>query len=98
MHDTDTATGQAAQGMSAPPVIAPDELYDRIMGSIDPELTTAGLAGLREKYANETPQEKAARAERYTRAFEEYQKRLADHGIAWSTQFAIYQREALASL
>lgn len=49
------------------------EVYDAIMGGIEPELVTDQLPLLDAKYANETPVEKTVRMERYGRAFVAYE-------------------------
>jgi hypothetical protein len=81
-----------------PPVIGGDELYDRIMAPIDPELVTASLPTLAATYAAETPEQAAARAERYRVAFEEYERQFKAYGAEWMSQFTQYQHQALASL
>ncbi|MDD4628446.1 MAG: hypothetical protein PHE68_03580 [Candidatus Peribacteraceae bacterium] len=58
MDDPTLPTGQA--------------LYDAIMGQIEPDLVTAELPKLPEKFSKDTPEEKAARSERYKRAYEQY--------------------------
>jgi hypothetical protein len=58
MDDLTLPTGQA--------------LYDAIMGQIEPDLVTAELPKLPEKFAKDTPEEKEARSFRYKRAYEQY--------------------------
>ncbi len=60
--------------MSARPLEIPtgQEIYDRIMGEIEPDLTSEGRKTLPEKYKTETPQERALRKVRYERALERY--------------------------
>lgn len=53
-----------------------EELYNMLMGKIEPDLVTGQLALLDAKYANETPEQAKARALRYEQAFAEYQKQL----------------------
>jgi hypothetical protein len=50
------------------------QLYDELMAIIEPDLTTTQLPLLREKYNNESPKETQVRAERYTKAYGEYDK------------------------
>ena len=50
------------------------EIYDLLMQDIEPELTSSRVHGLKEKYANETPEEHAERMARYDRAFGEYER------------------------
>lgn len=54
-----------------------DELYDMIMKGIEPDLTTGQIPLLDAKYKNETPEEAAVRAERYKKAFAEYDLQLS---------------------
>jgi len=48
------------------------EIYDGIMGRIEPELLTANLDRLDDPYKGETPEEHKKRYERYSRAFAQY--------------------------
>lgn len=81
-----------------PPLLSGDELYDMLMGSIEPELTTAAIEKLPAQYANETPANRKERADRYARAFAEYDRRYSEYQSRWSIQYADYKRQALASL
>ena len=74
-----------------------DAIYDNIMSQIEPELTTAQLPLLDEKYKSETADQAAVRAARYNKAFAEYDKQFADYQTKWNEQFATYKREALKS-
>jgi hypothetical protein len=80
---TATATLQSqtsSGGIPMPPVIlSGHELYDQIMGGIEPELTTKGRKLAELKYQNETPEQHEERMARYQRAFEEYERRYTDH-------------------
>ncbi len=53
-------------------------LYDAIMGQLEPDLTTAELPNLDRKYAGEPRAGRAARMERYRRAFARYDAELKD--------------------
>lgn len=56
-----------------PPVIpSPEEVYDQLMGAIEPELLRANLSNLDALYAGDTEEQKKARAERYKQAFEKF--------------------------
>ncbi|MDD5041113.1 MAG: hypothetical protein PHX87_00315 [Candidatus Peribacteraceae bacterium] len=55
------------------------EIYDGIMRAIEPELTTDQIPLMKEKYKDETPEERKARGERYAKAMEEYEKRYAQY-------------------
>lgn len=74
------------------------ELYDAIMSGIEPELTTAGLETLEEKYVNETEEEKAVRSAKYDAAFLEYDKRFQEYNDEWVARLRTYKRTAIASL
>ncbi len=87
-----------AQVQGPPAVLAGDALYDFLMAQIDPELTIAQLATLAEKYKDETPDQAAARAKRYSQAFEKYEEAFARYGAQWQEQFSRYERIALESL
>ena len=52
-----------------PQPLAPEELYDEIMGQIEPDLTAARIEHLDEFYAGETPDQRAARFAAYDQAF-----------------------------
>ncbi len=48
------------------------EIYDALMGKIDPDLLTVNVSHLDEKYAGETPEQKQTRLQRYRTAYEAY--------------------------
>lgn len=60
--------------MSVPQLEIPtgQELYDKIMGEIEPDLTSAGKKTLAEKYKDETPEQRALRKVRYQQALARY--------------------------
>lgn len=74
------------------------EIYDAIMAGIEPELTTAGLETLEQVYANESEQDKAARAARYDAAFLEYDKQFQVYSDQWMDSLRSYKRTAVSSL
>lgn len=56
-----------------PPVITSGkELYDKIMSTIEPDLTSENIKKLDAQYASETRKEKKARMQRYKKAFMRY--------------------------
>jgi len=58
-----------------PPVIPTgQELFNVLMGNIEPELTTEGVKLLMEKYKNETPTEELQRRRRYELAYQKYEE------------------------
>lgn len=85
-------------GITPPPVLTGTELYDSIMGDIEPELLSANLLLLKEAYANETPDERAARAARYEAAYAEYDARFAKNCDDWNEQLHAYKRHALQNV
>lgn len=96
---TDPQLDPSALTLPEPPVIIPaDELYDRIMGEIEPELVSNVLPTLKDRYVQETAEERMARAERYQHAFAEYEARLQEYAEDWNAQFRTFKRTALASL
>ena len=68
MHDTQKNTQKPAR----PVIPTGQELYDSIMGHIEPDLTTEEIKTLATKYEQETPEQTAARKKRYELAFERY--------------------------
>lgn len=58
--------------MSEQTHIPPAQVYDFLMSKIEPELTTAMLPLLAEKYKDETQEQKQERGARYEAAFAAY--------------------------
>lgn len=78
MADQTNPASGVATVLPAPPAIpSGEEIYDQIMGKIEPELMTAVLPTLKEKYKDETPEAAKVRAQRYQVAFAEYDKQYA---------------------
>ncbi len=75
-----------------------DELYNTLMSKIDPDLTTDQLPLLDQKYAGETPEQAQVRAQRYEKAFAEYDKQLAAYLAALEAKVHQYQSTARKSL
>lgn len=64
-----------AQAVLQPPKIPTGkEIYDAIMGHIEPELTSAGVAAAAEAFKKETHEQQEARQKRYELAFERYEQ------------------------
>lgn len=74
-----------------------EEVYNGIMGRIDPDLLTTVIPTLDAKYKGESESARTARLERYKKAYEEYDKQYA----AWEQEVralvARARREALQS-
>ncbi|MEK7591049.1 MAG: hypothetical protein AAB489_02470 [Patescibacteria group bacterium] len=80
-----------------PPAIPTgQELYDSIMGHIEPELTTSALPLLAEHYQNETPEEATARKQRYELAFERYDQAYDGYIQTLHAQADRYRRQSFA--
>lgn len=75
-----------------------DQLYNMLMEKIEPDLTTAQLPLLDEKYKNELPVESQARAQRYEKAFAEYDKQLAAYLSTLEAKVREYKSTARKSL
>ena len=78
-----------------PPVLSGQELYDQIMGTIEPELLSANLPNLSKQYADEPAEGRATRAKRYQAAFDEYDRRFARYCDQWNAQLHTYKRHAI---
>lgn len=82
-----------------PPVIpSGQEIYDSLMQGIEPELVSTNLPLLSETYKDETSEEVAARAERYDRAFAEYDRQLEAYFQHATEEVRIHYRTAKSSL
>ena len=78
-----------------PPIPSADEIYDSLMASIEPELTSDNLSRIVEMTANETLEQRTTRADRYMRAFEAYDKKLLAHFNDWNQAFALYKKSSM---
>ncbi len=74
-----------------------DALYDQLMAKIEPELMTSQLPQLEKLYATETKEQSKARAERYQKAFAEYEKQFQAFCTDIDTKVHTYQQSARAS-
>jgi hypothetical protein len=78
MDPTQTSTaGQFGAAIPADAAAQGASVYDQIMAEIEPDLLTNVIPTLETKYAGETPEQAAARSQRYDAAFAEYDKRYA---------------------
>ncbi len=82
--------------LTVPEVLSGDQIYDMLMSKIELELTTAQLALLDEKYKGETKPQAQARAERYKKAFHEYQRQFQEYMDALEQRVHVYERHVLA--
>lgn len=81
---TGNLTAKQLLQMEIPPA---DEIYDRIMDDIEPDLVTANLPEIDSKYEGETDKEKKTRYKRYEAAFAEYEKRFKEWMAHLKRQF-----------
>lgn len=51
-----------------------EEVYDKLMAEIEPDLMTDAMPHLAEKYEGETEEERTERFARYEKAFEKYEE------------------------
>ncbi len=75
-----------------------DELYNILMKGIEPDLTTDQLPLLDGKYKDENPEEATIRAERYQKAFAEYDRQLSAYLAKLKTKLHTFQSTARESL
>lgn len=80
------------------PIPDGEEVYDKLMAAIEPELTTKQVAGLKVKYAGETPEQKEARRARYAKAFAEYERQFSQYVSQRNGALVRAKAEALKSL
>lgn len=88
------------QGQTLPPlpqIPTGDEIYNSIMSQIEPELTSAQISLLEEKYKGETEGDQKVRMERYTKAFEEYEKQYGEYIATLDAQVRSFKRDAMSS-
>ena len=74
------------------------EIYDSIMGEIEPELLSDNLPKLKEQYPDETPEQKKVRAALYNKAFAEYDKKFSLYMAELHGQVTHYRKQAVADL
>ena len=78
-----------------PPVLTGDEIYNSLMGQIEPELLIAVMPTLEEKYKNEMPEQAKERAARYQKAFDAYDQKFEEYKRNWQEQWGKYKRQAM---
>ncbi|HVW67168.1 MAG TPA: hypothetical protein VHA78_05595 [Candidatus Peribacteraceae bacterium] len=92
MEPTSTSTPQP------PKILRGQEIYDLIMSQIEPDLVSTQLPLLAQKYATETPEDKKARAQRYNKAFAEYDKKFQEYCDTWDADLRAYKRQAIQTI
>ena len=89
----------SGSGLPTPPAIMDgNEVYDMLMAEIEPDLVTANLPTLQEKYKDESREEMQARAERYKAAFVEYKKRYAEYKAKQEEEVRSYGRDLMGAV
>ena len=74
------------------------EIYDSIMGQIEPELVSSSIPLLRKKYANESQEDKAARRKRYNDAFAKYDEMYEAYIADLDARIHRYKHESMKSI
>ena len=93
------ATAVAAKSATTPPYVPDgDEIYDTLMGKIEPELLSYNIPYLREAIEGDTPEERRERGERYVKAYEEYDRQFAEYQKELKNQFLSYKKNSLSAL
>ncbi len=81
-----------------PKIPTGQEIFDAIMGHIEPELTTEELKKLEATYKDETPEQMQARKQRYELAFERYEQAYEGYMATLHTQVSRYRRASFAQV
>ncbi|MBI3331899.1 hypothetical protein HYZ99_02980 [Candidatus Peregrinibacteria bacterium] len=85
---------QAPPAGAAPVIPTGQELFDVIMGQIEPELTTEGVKTLDQKYQNETAEGLMERKKRYDLAFERYDQAYEGYVGTLQAQMQRYRKHS----
>lgn len=92
-------SGDPASGQwTVPTIPSTVELYDLLMKDIEPELTSVMVPTLAAKYRKETPEQSAKRAERYAKAFRDYDRKLEQYIGDLNASIRKFGRQAAASM
>jgi len=73
-----------------------EEIYNLLMGSIEPDLTTDMLPFLEEIYAGESAEEAEDRKRRYEEAFQEFAEKFDKALAIWKEQILRFKAKAFA--
>ncbi len=68
------------------------------MAKSEPVLLSANVPAIKELTKNETPEQRQARAERYTHAFALYDTAFAEHVKNWNAAFHTYKTNSMKAL
>lgn len=81
------------------PIIIPSaELYNIVMQSIEPELTSASLQSLDFLLKDKSPIELQASAHRYEKAFTKFYEQLKEYNGNWQQNLQSYKKNSRNSL
>ncbi|MBM3231405.1 hypothetical protein FJZ28_03705 [Candidatus Peregrinibacteria bacterium] len=69
------------------------EFFNAVMGQIEKDLTIPDVHKLKERYANETPEDHQKRMERYRTAIIEYRKRSVEYFTVFREQVRSFGRD-----
>lgn len=90
------STPQPSAGMPVIPAMqGGEEIYNRIMREIEPELTTDQIPLMEEKYKDETEEQRGVRAERYQKALDEYEKRYQAYALEEESKLHAFARGSI---
>lgn len=92
-----TPTPTDDSGVTAAGLPRGEDIYDALMGRIEPDLLTTNIPHLDEKYAGETTEEKAARYKRYEAAYAAYDAAFQQWIAELHVRAGGYRRDALRS-
>lgn len=81
-----------------PKILSGKDVYNRIMGSIEPELMTESLPTLMAKYANENQTDRDARMERYKKAFVAYEKAYKEFLLTQESGLRTYKGAVMSAV
>ncbi|UPA23015.1 hypothetical protein K8942_02270 [Candidatus Peribacteria bacterium] len=79
-----------------PPALTGEEMYDMIMERIEPDLTTKMLPQLDALYSYETPEQRAAREEWYTKVFAQFEIEYARFANGMKNYYTNIRKKALS--
>ncbi len=68
------------------------EFYDTFMQSVEPDLVTKNIAGLDEKYKNETPEQRKDRSMRYNHAYNLFVAAYTYSVQCWQSDIEFYRK------
>jgi hypothetical protein len=91
-------TASAHNPVAPPDILNGSEIYDRIMSEIEPELVIAELSRIAERTKAETKEQRQVRADRYTKAFAEYDRRFKQYAHEWNRSFQRYRNFSFHAL